>query len=293
MSAVGAAPIERRLLTVASCEPLGAYRLLRVEDPAGPEPAPGQFAMLATAERWGGGEDERPYLPRAFSVTRWRPGEAEFLLEDVGPGSRRLCELRPGARLWALGPFGRPFTIGPLAQPSSAGEPPSTAGEAPAILVGGGAGIAPLVILHDALARRSAAATALLGFRDAEHAAAATLIEGARLATEDGSVGTPGLVTEPLSEALAATPGARVYACGPTPMLEAVRALCQELDVTAELALEAPMACGFGACHGCVVPRRDGGYLRTCLEGPVVEAALLAPLVGPPAIASALDGAPR
>ena len=79
--------------------------------PTGPAPLPGQFAMLAAAERWGGGQDERPYLARAFSVARWREREAHFLLEDVGPGSRRLCELRAGDQLWVLGPLGRPFSL--------------------------------------------------------------------------------------------------------------------------------------------------------------------------------------
>ena len=67
-----------------------------------------------------------------------------------------------------------------------------------------------------------------------------------------------------------------VYACGPAPMLEAVRALCEQREVPAQLALEAGMACGFGACYGCVVPRRDGGYLRVCVEGPVIDAESLA-----------------
>ena len=66
-----------------------------------------------------------------------------------------------------------------------------------------------------------------------------------------------------------------VYACGPGAMLEAVRALCEQTGTPAQLALEAGMACGFGACFGCVVPRRGGGYLRVCVDGPVLDAALL------------------
>ena len=66
-----------------------------------------------------------------------------------------------------------------------------------------------------------------------------------------------------------------VYACGPTAMLESVRALCESAAVPSQLALEAPMACGFGACYGCVVPRRGGGYLRVCVDGPVVDGAEL------------------
>ena len=68
---------------------------------------------------------------------------------------------------------------------------------------------------------------------------------------------------------------AAVYACGPPAMLEAVRAMCAERGVEAELAMESPMACGFGACFGCVVPARDGSYLRVCVDGPVVDGGLL------------------
>src|SRR5205814_4337768 len=109
---VSRAPFGRRALTVTGMEELGAYRVLRVHDPDGPEPEPGQFAMIAAVERWGGGEDERPFLPRAFSIARRKDGESHFLLEDVGPGSRRLCELRPGEELWTLGPLGRGFSAG-------------------------------------------------------------------------------------------------------------------------------------------------------------------------------------
>ncbi|HEY4896965.1 MAG TPA: dihydroorotate dehydrogenase electron transfer subunit [Solirubrobacteraceae bacterium] len=252
------APFARRLLTVTGMDELGTYRVLRVADPDTLEPAPGQFAMLTAAEHWGGGEQERPFLPRAFSIARRSDGESHFLLEDVGPGTRRLCELRTGDRLWALGPLGTGF-IAPPAQRR-------------AILVGGGVGIAPLAILQDTLVTK---ATVLLGFRDRGRAEGAALLDGASLATDDGSVGHAGLVTELLAEELARDPGAVVYACGPAGMLEGVRALCEHLQVPAQLALEAGMACGFGACYGCVVPRRGGGYLRVCVEGPVIDAAEL------------------
>lgn len=257
------ASFERRALEVMRVEALGAYTVLVVADPAGPRPQAGQFAMLATHERWGGGVDERPYLSRAFSVARFRDGEAHYLLEDVGPGSRRLCELRAGERLWALGPLGRGFSA-----------PGAEAGRA--LLVGGGVGIAPLAILQDQLGEQAPAlpVSVLLGFRDGHRAAGAALLCGARVVTDDGSVGERGLVTDLLREELDGGPGT-VYACGPAAMLEAVRALCAERHVPAELALEAPMACGFGACYGCAVAKRGGGYLRVCVEGPVVDAALL------------------
>ena len=252
----------RRLLTVSANEQLGAYRVLRVSDPDGPRPDPGQFAMLAAAERWGGGEDERPYLARAFSIARVRDGEAHYLLEDVGPGTRRLCELQAGEGLLVLGPLGRGFA----APPHQDRRP---------LLVGGGVGIAPLAILQDTLASADISSTVLLGFRDGARGEGAALLNGASVATDDGSVGHAGLVTELLASELDRDGYAVVYACGPAPMLEAVRVMCMERDVPAQLALEAGMACGFGACYGCAVRTRGGGYLRVCVDGPVIEAAEL------------------
>lgn len=263
------APFGRRLLTVTANDPLGSYRVLRAADPDGPRPLAGQFAMLAAAERWGAGEDERPYLPRAFSYARFEHGEAFFLLEDVGPGTRRLCELREGDGLWLLGPLGLGFE--------------APADRRRAVLVGGGVGIAPLAIWGDALATRGEAVRVLLGFRDSAHAEGAALFgvsdgagraEDLALASDDGSVGHHGFVTDLLSVELDRDPEATVYACGPPPMLEAVRALCAERGVRAQLALEAGMACGFGACYGCVVPTREG-YLRVCVDGPVIDASAL------------------
>ena len=255
------ASLERRRLTVTGMDELGTYRVLRVADPDGPPPAPGQFSMLTAAERWGGGEDERPYLPRAFSIMRVRDGEAHYLLEDVGPGTERLCELREGDEVWTLGPLGQGFR-----------EPRE---ERRAVLVGGGVGIAPLAIWQDALLERGVPHALLLGFRDGDHAIGANLLRCARIATDDGSLGHDGYVTELLAAELGENPHAEVYACGPPLMLEAVRALCEARDVPAQLALESGMACGFGACFGCVVPTRGGGYLRVCVDGPVVDADLL------------------
>jgi NAD(P)H-flavin reductase len=257
------APPERRLLTVTANESLGAYRVLKAADPTGPTPSAGQFAMLAAAERWGAGEDERPYLPRAFSYARFAGGEAHFLLEDVGPGTHRLCELEQGDGLWALGPLGAGF------------QPPED--NRRALLVGGGVGIAPLAILQDGLDD----ATVLLGFRDAPHAEGAALLSGALLATDDGSVGSHGLVTDLLAPELDTDAHATVYACGPPAMLEAVRALCEARFTPAQLALESGMACGFGACFGCVVPTRDG-YVRVCVDGPVIDAERLQRVEGHP-----------
>jgi dihydroorotate dehydrogenase electron transfer subunit len=229
----------------------GAYTVITAADPSGPRPDPGQFYMLAAAHRWGGGEDERPYLPRAFSVLRAAEDRLQFLLEDVGPGTKRLAELGPGDEMWITGPLGRGF-----AAPRDGRRP---------VLVGGGVGIAPLAILSDALGD----ATTLLGFRDAHHAAGAALIPGARIATDDGSTGHHGLVTDLLKAEVQNDERIEVYACGPPSMLEAVRRLVG--GVPAQLALESGMACGYGACFGCVVPTRNG-YVRLCVDGPVLDA---------------------
>ena len=252
------APFGARAGGVVGAERHGAYTVLRCADREGPRPAAGQFYMLRAAERWGGGADERPYLPRAFSVLRAPADgdELQFLIEDVGPGTARLCELGPGDALMLVGPLGIGFT-------------PPRDGRRP-LLAGGGVGIAPLAIWQDQLG----SARVLLGFRDAAHAPGAALLSGAAVATDDGSVGHRGLVTELLAAELDDDPAAEVYACGPPPMLEAVRALCAERDMPAQLALESGMACGYGACFGCVVQTTDG-YIRLCVDGPVIDASRL------------------
>jgi dihydroorotate dehydrogenase electron transfer subunit len=134
-----------------------------------------------------------------------------------------------------LGPLGNGFNLS-VARP---------------LLVAGGIGIAPMPYVSEVLG----GAPAILGFRSDRHAEAARLLPGATVVVE------PRLVTELLPD----DPG-DVLACGPEPMLEAVR----DLVPRAQLAWEAPMACGFGACYGCVV-ERDGRYVRLCIEGPVLK----------------------
>lgn len=255
------APFGRRRVAVTGVDDLGAYRVLHADDPGGPVPWPGQFYMLASEERWGAGEDERPYVPRAFSFLAASGGRLSFMFEDVGPGTRRLAELAPGDGLWLVGPLGDGFEL-PPAGPRS-------------IVVGGGVGIPPLAAWAGTLTSHGVSLTALLGFRDAHHAEGAALLPGAFVATDDGSVGHHGLVTALLDAELDRDDAAVVYSCGPPAMLEAVRALCAGRGVAAQLALEAGMACGFGACFGCVVPVRDGGYVRVCVDGPVFDAAEL------------------
>jgi len=175
-------------------------------------------------------------LPRALSLCLAPRGELAFLLEAVGPGTEALCALWPGDEVHVFGPLGRGFRLD-VARP---------------LLVGGGIGIAPLPYLSDRLGRPPAA----LGFRTALHAEAAALVPNADVVVE------PTLVTEIVDPTL------DVLACGPEPMLRAVGELCP----SAQLAWEAPMACGYGACYGCVI--EIGGELkRLCVEGPVLAAA--------------------
>lgn len=247
------APFGRRLLRVIKNDPVGAYNLLWIGDPEGPsDPQPGQFYMLATEHGWGG-LDGRPYLPRAFSFARCNDSALAFLLEAIGPGTERLADTDAGDGIWVTGPLGIGFTEPERGRP---------------LLVGGGIGAAPLLCWRDAL---GAETTTLLGFRSAEHAEAARYFPGAQIATDDGSVGRHGFVTELLREELDHGGEATIYACGPPPMLEAVRAIAAERDVPAQLAMEAGMACGFGACMGCVVATKSG-YVRLCVDGPVVAA---------------------
>jgi dihydroorotate dehydrogenase electron transfer subunit len=172
-------------------------------------------------------------LPRPMSLCLAPPGELAFLVDPIGPGTRALAELEAGEQVDVFGPLGNGFDLG-VERP---------------LLVGGGIGIAPLPYLSE----RLGGPPALLGFRTAGHAEAAGLVPNAVVVLE------PTYVTERLE------PGFDVLACGPEPMLEAVRGLAS----TAQLAWEAPMACGYGACYGCAV-ELDGRLARLCVEGPVL-----------------------
>jgi dihydroorotate dehydrogenase electron transfer subunit len=263
------APPGRRLAEVIENRASGGYRIFSALDRSGPEPRAGQFYMLAAADSWGAGAG-RPYLPRAFSVAEARPDEGgvrlEFLVDDVGPGTARLAALGGGEGLWITGPLGRPFSFPRQLAPEAAG----------AILVGGGVGLAPLAIWRRELAEQGVPVRTLLGFRDREHSGGIDLFAccEVRLASEDGHAGHRGYVTDLLGVLLEGSDAtsAAVYACGPPAMLEAVRAMTIDRGIAAELAMETPMACGFGACMGCAVPLAGGGYTRLCVDGPVVRA---------------------
>lgn len=174
-------------------------------------------------------------LPRPFSLCLAPPGELGFLVDAVGPGTTAIAELGAGEGVRVTGPLGQGFDLS-VARP---------------LLVGGGIGVAPFPYLAEELGRPPA----LLGFRSAHHAEAAALVPNAEVVLD------PTLVTDALPD----DPG-DVLACGPEAMLDRVA----ELAPGAQLAREAPMACGYGACYGCVV-ERNGGYVRLCVEGPVLR----------------------
>jgi dihydroorotate dehydrogenase electron transfer subunit len=174
-------------------------------------------------------------LPRPMSLCFAAAGELAFLIDVIGPGTRSLSALEPRDRVAVLGPLGNGFRLD-VARP---------------VLVGGGIGVAPFPFLSEQLG----SPPAVLGFRSDWHAEAAALVPNAQVCVE------PRLVTELVP------PDHDVLACGPEPMLEAVRRIAP----SAQLAWEAPMACGYGACYGCAV--EIGGTLkRLCVEGPVLAA---------------------
>jgi NAD(P)H-flavin reductase len=175
-------------------------------------------------------------LPRPMSLCLAPPGELAFLIDPIGPGTRALCGLVPGDRVGILGPLGNGFDLD-VERP---------------LLVGGGIGVAPFPYLSE----RLGGPPAVLGFRTSWHAEAAALVPNAEVVLE------PTYVTEVMHA------GHDVLACGPEPMLQAVRGLTPH----AQLAWEAPMACGYGACYGCVV-EIAGELKRLCVEGPVLAAA--------------------
>jgi dihydroorotate dehydrogenase (NAD+) catalytic subunit len=292
------APFGRRLCEVIESRLSGGYRVFSLLDAEGPEPLAGQFYMLATEHHWEQA-GQRPFLPRALSVADCLPatrspsvansptnGERtgirlDFLVEGIGPGTDRLCELQPGERVWLNGPLGNHFStptelhqiLHPAGGEFDAVRATRGAG---AILVGGGIGIAPLAILRRTFAERNIPTRVLLGFRDEAHSGGLDDLFSCcevRLASDDGHVGHHGYVTDLLAQMLAGddASSAAVYACGPPPMLDAVDTMCAEANVPCELAMESPMACGYGACFGCAVPKPEGGYLRLCVDGPVLR----------------------
>jgi dihydroorotate dehydrogenase electron transfer subunit len=196
--------------------------------------------------------------------------EVELLYRVVGRGTTLLAEAEPGDRVSIVGPLGEGFPLAGVTL--EAGAP-----EGPALLVGGGTGIASLFELARSLAAQRREVVVLLGARsEADLTGRSDFAElGVELVctTEDGSYGQHGRVTEPLAERLAA-PGhvPSVYAVGPTPMMRACAALAERHGAACMVSLENPMACGFGVCLGCAAPRAEGGFSLVCRAGPVFDA---------------------
>ena len=256
-----------------------SWRLvLRV--PGWPGSRPGQFAMLSPGARAGAARND-PLLPRPMAVYRAEPGngssDVEILYKVVGRGTALLADALPGQRVGIVGPLGRAF--------------PRPRSDEQVIIVAGGTGIASVYDLAAQLAGShpveiffgARTATDLMAIEDFE-----ALQVALRTATEDGSVGTRGLVTDLLQTALEEFPGVadgsaassgdsaiprcRVYTCGPTAMMRRCAELAAQRGVPCIAALENAMACGFGVCLGCAAPLKGGGFALVCRDGPAFDA---------------------
>jgi dihydroorotate dehydrogenase electron transfer subunit len=235
--------------------PQPEYALLRFSGKRSVPGKPGQFVMV----RGDWGTD--PILPRAFSLVE--VGEkGAILVREVGKGTRRLVEMRPGDEIGVLGPGGRGFSS-PLA------------GRRP-VLVAGGVGVAPLVFLAEQFASEGVRPIFIYGARSAQDLPLRSRVEQVGdlyVTTEDGSFGEQGMVTGPLQRILGEAEQVQLFSCGPEPMLKAVALLAKKADVPCEIALESPMACGMGTCKGCAVPGADGAFRYVCCDGPVFDSA--------------------
>lgn len=240
--------------------------VLRVEGWPGFDP--GQFVMLSPGPRTAVPRTD-PLLPRPMAVYREQPGsgaaQIEILFKRLGRGTALLAESAPGQRVELVGPLGRPFSA-----PGRNERP---------VLVAGGTGLASIYALASRLSARGRSAEVLLGARTAADLMGerdfAELGVTLRIATEDGSRGHRGVVTELLEPALEAGGEARVYACGPTGMMRRCAEIAAAHNRPCTVSLENPMACGFGVCLGCAAPLRAGGFALVCRDGPVFEASAI------------------
>jgi dihydroorotate dehydrogenase electron transfer subunit len=263
------------------------YRL-RLDDPRlAAAITPGQFLMI----RPGTGIATDPLLGRPFALydvardAAGHPTAVDVVYLVVGRGTAALAACRPGDRLSVWGPLGNGF-----------GPPPAVAG--PVVFVAGGIGQTPFLALGRAwlgqcpygapsrpcVASFASSATLLYGVRTADLAAGVDDFRAAgiavELATDDGSAGHHGFVTELLSQRLdRGDRPVRVVGCGPPAMLSALSRLVARHELACDLSLENHMACGFGACFSCVAPIRqaDGttDLRRVCVEGPIFPASVV------------------
>lgn len=232
--------------------------LLELDAPEAAEKAqPGQFIMLRV------NQGLEPLLARPFCVHNAHAGKLSVLYRVVGKGTNILTRAKAGDELGIWGPLGRGFSF-EYKKP---------------ILVAGGMGIAPLNFAALKLAAMGVPSPLMCGLPGAMGFAGLVGLMTDCLgqatcamdwATEDGSLGKPGLVTELMDPALDDCDA--VLACGPVPMLAAVARACVQKGIPCQVSLEAKMACGVGACLGCAVPAVGGGYVRVCQDGPVFDA---------------------
>lgn len=219
---------------------------------------PGQFVMIRT------GNSSDPLLRRPFSISQTSNNQHfQVLFKVVGRGTALLAHCREGEFLSVLGPLGNGFTID---------------NRNCNCLVGGGMGIAPLLFLAKTMLRKYPAnpPIVVLGSRNREELTTlvydfAELGLSAHTATDDGSLGHHGLVTEVL-ETLDLSSDCTHYVCGPHPMMTAVHLFCKKRNYVCQVSMETSMACGMGACLGCIVPVVKGGYGHACTDGPVFDA---------------------
>jgi dihydroorotate dehydrogenase electron transfer subunit len=208
-----------------------------------------------------------PLLRRAFSILVVENEDIEILYRVEGRGTALMARWSIGDTIDVLGPLGNGFTALPA--------PPQRA-----ILVGGGVGVPPMVMLASCR-NDNQRVVALIGARSEAEVICredfAKFSIPVRVATDDGSCGHHGLVTDLLEDELEQGGEAIVFSCGPLPMLRAVAKLCRQFKVPCQVSLEENMPCGVGVCNGCVVPVADAGddygrYRRICVEGPVLWA---------------------
>lgn len=225
---------------------------------------PGQFVAIAV-------EAPGTLLRRPFSIADvTTEGSVEVVLDAHGPGTDWLARRRTGDTLEVIGPLGTGFTA------------PGRASSC--LLVGGGYGAAPLLLLAERLAGAGHRVDAIIGAatssRLLEPGSAARHASSVTLTTDDGSVGERGRVTDVLPDVAARSGTDVVYACGPNPMLAAVTAGCGELGLPVQVAVEERMGCGVGVCFTCVLPVQDDddgvAMRRSCVDGPVFDGARVA-----------------
>jgi dihydroorotate dehydrogenase electron transfer subunit len=263
------APMRGEARVVSLLDEGGSNRRLVLAVPGWPGFHPGQFVMLSPGARRSVPQRD-PLLPRPMAVYRTHPaGEGtrvEILFKVHGRGTALLADTVPGDRIGVVGPLGTPFPV----------PPPG----ARALLVAGGTGIASVYQLASELVSRGTRVDVLLGARSAVdlmgEADFAALDLELTVATEDGTRGRRGVVTDLLDEALAQGGAPVVYACGPTPMMRAAAELAVRHGRPCWVSLENPMACGFGVCLGCAAPLRAGGFALVCRDGPVLPAEAVA-----------------